>query len=134
MREQRILALGILAMLFIPARGSSDLCPVMLLSGTVEQNTLTITFRNDGKSPIRTLEFNCNQVDAEADKLNHIHCIEEKAHFLPGSENTVRYNGLDFKPVPVLLSVKRITFSDGSNWKPSKHTSCQALKVRPETK
>lgn len=54
-------------------------CPVMLVSGAKEQDTISVTFRNVGKVPIRRLEFNCQLANPRAKKTGQARCYEPNA-------------------------------------------------------
>jgi hypothetical protein len=109
---------------------ASDACPVTLVSGKGNPHVITITFKNTDKRPIRRLDFTCKAVDVKRDNVSRWHCYETDASFMPEAESTVSYQLSGHIPGPVLVSVKSITFSDGSTWKPPKHDSCQVLKIR----
>ena len=66
-------------------------CPVTLLSATADRSSIAITFRNDGKLPIRQLEFNCVLVRQHASKRQSVGCREQNALFFPGTEYSVSY-------------------------------------------
>lgn len=104
-------------------------CPVMLVSGVGDKDSIVLTFRNSGKLPIRRLELNCVLPGAAPSKQS-MACTEKNALFYPGLEYTLRY------PYPrrapqVTVSVKGATLSDGYVWKPSKRQPCRVLRIPP---
>jgi hypothetical protein len=101
-------------------------CPVTLVSGAGSLDSLSVTFRNDGKLPIRALEFNCQLL---SDRSDNIHCVEGNALFFPGMEYTVTYVHRTRVPGRVRVSLRSITYADGYVWKPSPEVSCRALRV-----
>jgi len=105
-------------------------CPVVLLSGTAEANTLTFNFRSTGKLPIRSLEFTCKRVDARSDKAQPGRCEEPNASFLPQTVYTVSYAIPGRAPGVIQVSVKSVMFSDGHTWKSSPRDPCRVLKVK----
>jgi len=109
---------------------ASDACPITLIGGSGDPHRITITFKNNAQLPIRQLDFTCKAIDTEADKASRWHCYESDASFAPGVEQTVSYSLSGRIPGPVLVSVKSVTFSDGTTWKPSRHSSCPVLKIR----
>src|ERR1700677_939978 len=52
--------------------------PLPLVSGTGSRDSLSITFMNAGKLPIRRLEFNCKLI---GDRSDRIRCDEETPSF-----------------------------------------------------
>ena len=106
-------------------------CPVTLISGTGSRDSLSITFMNAGKLPIRRLEFNCKLI---GDRSDSIHCAEENALFYPGTAYTVTYAHQARVPERAEISLKTITFSDGYIWKPTRAISCRVLNFKLEKK
>jgi hypothetical protein len=110
--------------------GSQQRLPGPLVSGAGAQDTISVTFRNLGKLPIRRLEFNCRRANARPGKAEHSHGYEPNVSFLPRTEYTLQYGYPDGKG-PVLVSLKSVMFSDGNTWKPSKRDPCRTLKIVP---
>jgi hypothetical protein len=75
------------------------------------------------------MEFNCTLADARAAKASPTRCYEPNASFLPRSEYTLNYAYPPGKRGPMLVSLKTVTFADGSTWKPSKKEACRLLKI-----
>jgi hypothetical protein len=121
------LSLALLALISAPRSETKSACPIMLVSGAKDQDTISVTFRNIGRppAPIRRLEFNCRLKAA-----GQARCYEPNASFLPVDEYTVSY------PIPggsrgtVLVSVKSVTFSDGRVFKPTKRDPCRTLTIK----
>jgi len=96
-------------------------CPLTLVSCEGDRNAIVISFSNAGKLPISRLEFSCVATRRQA-KHNQVHathagiCREENAMFFPATPYEVRYPYPDRVPVPVLVSVKSVTLSDGYIW------------------
>jgi hypothetical protein len=105
-------------------------CPIMLVTGAKDQDTISVTFRNVGKVPIRRLELNCKLANPPAKAAGQARCYEPNASFLPVGEYTVSYGIPGSARGTVLVSVKRVTFSDGREWKPTKQDPCRALTIR----
>jgi hypothetical protein len=112
------------------AEAKSD-CPVTLISGAGDPDTIAITFRNIGKLPIRRLDFKCRAVNAKTGRAQSGHCSELNVSFIPGAEYTVSYPYPNGKPVRTLVSLRSVTFSDGHTFKPSKRDPCRELKIIP---
>lgn len=126
----KAIQLVILAVFLVPVAEASSACPVVLVSGAGAQDTISVTFRNLGKLPIRRLEFNCRRANARPGEAERSHCYEPNASFLPRTEYTLQYGYPDGKG-PVLVSLKSVMFSDGNTWKPSKRDPCRMLKILP---
>jgi hypothetical protein len=127
---RKAVQLAALAVFLAPLACASSTCPVMLVSGAGARDTISVTFRNLGKLPIRRLEFNCRRVNARAGKAERSHCYEPNVSFLPRTEYTLQYGYPDGKG-PVLVSLKSVMFSDGRTWKPSRRDPCRTLKILP---
>jgi hypothetical protein len=127
---QRALPLALLALVLAPRGETKSACPVMLVSGAKDQDTISVTFRNAGKFPIRRLEFNCKLANSRAKAAGQARCYEPNASFLPVGEYTVSYGIPGGSRGTVLVSVRSVTFSDGHTWKPTKRDPCRALTIR----
>ena len=117
-------------LLLVSRAEAASTCPVTLITGTGDQNTISVTFRSTDKWPVRRLEFNCSLVGAGANKAERAYCGEPNASFLPGAEYTVSYAMPGSVRAPVLVSVKSVTFADGRTWKPTKRDPCRTLKIK----
>jgi len=124
------LSLVILPMLMASPMDPNVACPVMLLSGSGEPNSISVTFRTMGRLPIRQLEFTCRKVDAKTGKAHAAQCYESNASFVPRSVYTVSYGIPGDAPGTVLVGVKSVMFSDGHTWKPTKREPCRPLKIK----
>jgi len=126
--------LVIVAFLLVQVAGAaSSACPVLLVSGTGDQEGINVTFRNIANLPvpIRRMEFNCTQTRAKGGPAQRGQCSEQNASFIPKTEFTVSYPYPAGKPGPVLVSLKSVTFSDGHTFKPTKRDPCRVLKIMP---
>jgi hypothetical protein len=126
----KALLLGLLALAFTPRGETKSSCPIMLIGGAKDQNTISVTFRNTAKLPIRRLEFNCRLANARANGAGQTRCYEPNASFLPVGEYTVSYAIPGGSRGTVLVSVKSVTFSDGHVFKPTKRDPCTTLTIR----
>jgi len=124
------LAVALLPMLMAPPMDPNVACPVMLLSGSGEPNSISVSFRTMGRLPIRQLEFSCKKVDAKTGKAHAAQCYEANASFVPRSVYTVSYGIPGDAPGTVVVGVKSVMFSDGHTWKPSKRETCRPLKIK----
>jgi hypothetical protein len=124
-------ALPLLLALGFALRGEAkSACPIMLISGAKDQDTISVTFRNLSKVPIRRLEFNCKLANPPAKAAGPARCYEPNASFLPVGEYTVSYGIPGGSRGTVLVSVKSVTFSDGREFKPTKRDLCRVLTIK----
>jgi hypothetical protein len=87
----KAIQLAVWALFLAPLAHASGSCPVTLLSGTRSADSISVTFRNAGKLPIRHVEFNCNPVATQISKTRRTHCYEDNSLFFPGQNYTVSY-------------------------------------------
>ena len=104
-----------------------------LLSGAATQDSFSVTFRQTARLPIRRLELNCNvgNRDIRTAKGQQLLCGERNADFMPNMVYTVDSTYGGSRPSSIAVSVKSVTFSDGSIWKPSRRETCRALTIFP---
>lgn len=133
---EKAIAVLVLALAAAPRSETKSACPIMLVSGTKDQDTISVTFRNMAKAPIRRLEFDCRLANSRAGASSgQARCYEPNASFLPVGEYTVSYAIPGGSRGTVLVSVKSVTFSDGHTFKPTKRDPCKTLTIRtPSTK
>lgn len=117
-------------LLLVSRADAASTCLITLVSGTSDQNTISVTFRSNNKWPVRRLEFNCSLAGTRANKADRAYCGEPNASFLPGAEYTVSYAIPGSVRAPVLVSIKSVTFADGRTWKPTKRDLCRTLKIK----
>ena len=133
-RMSKALPLALLALAFAPRGETKSSCPIMLVSGAKDQDTISVTFRNTGKFPIRRLEFSCRLANAQAKGAGQARCYEPNASFLPVGEYTLSYAIPGGSRGTVLVSVNSVTFSDGHIFKPTKRDPCKTLTIRMPNK
>ena len=118
--------IAILVVFLVHLANAAGRCPVTLISGAGSLDSVSITFMNAGKLPIRRLEFNCKLI---GDRSDSIHCDEGNALFFPGMQYTVTYAHRARVPELARVSLKSITFADGYVWKPNPAISCRVLRI-----
>ena len=133
-RMSKALPLALLALAFVSRGETKSSCPIMLVGGAKDQDTISVTFRNTGKFPIRRLEFSCRLTSPPAKGVGQAPCYEPNASFLPVGEYTVSYAIPGGSRGTVLVSVKSVTFSDGHIFKPTKRDPCKTLTIRMPNK
>ena len=131
---EKAIAVLALVLAFAPRGETGSACPIMLVSGSKDQDTISVTFRNSAKSPVRRLEFDCRLANAPAGASEQARCYEPNASFLPVGEYTVSYAIPGGSHEAVLVSVKSVTFSDGHVFKPTKRDPCRTLTIRTPSK
>jgi hypothetical protein len=110
---------------------ASGTCPLTLVSGTGDRDSISVTFRNVGKLPIRRIEFNCVLARGQAHKAGDADCREDNAMFFSATPYTVKYAYPGGAAKTVLVSVKSVTLAGGYVWKPSRHETCRVLRIVP---
>jgi hypothetical protein len=132
--KSRCLAWAIAPILIIGLPGlvqASGACPLTLVSGAGDRDSISVTFRNIGKLPIRRIEFSCVLARGHAHPASDADCREDNAMFFSATPYTVRYAYPGGVPRTVLVSVKSVTLSGGYVWKPSRHETCRVLRIVP---
>ena len=109
---------------------ASCTCPLTLVSGAGDRDSISVTFRNVGKLPIRRIEFNCVLARGQAHKAD-ADCREDNAMFFSATPYTVKYAYPRGVAKTVLVSVKSVTLAGGYVWKPSRHETCRVLRIVP---
>lgn len=122
----------ILGILLLPAFAIAGSCPVMLVSSSRDSDTISITFRNMGKVPIRRVEFACRTAVKHGGKLHTFRCAEENASFLPYDEYTVSYVIPHDARGTILVSWKSMLLAGGQTVKATKNGGCRTLTARRE--
>ena len=131
---EKAIAVLALALALAPRGETKSACPIMLVSGSKDQDSINVTFRNTAKSPIRRLEFDCRLANARAGASRQARCYEPNASFLPVGEYTVSHAIPGGSRGTVLVSVKSATFSDGHVFKPTRRDPCRTLTIRTPSK
>src|SRR5262245_20791151 len=90
-RMSKALPLALLALAFASRGETKSSCPIMFVGGAKDQDTISVTFRNTGKFPIRRLEFECRLAKPMAKGVGQARCYEPNASFLPVDEYTLSY-------------------------------------------
>jgi hypothetical protein len=101
----KAIELVILAVFLVPVAEASSACPVMLVSGAGAQDTISVTFRNLGKLPIRRLEFNCRRANAREGKAERSHCYEKAWKMHKEQLTRVKFDLRSWPLVKALISL-----------------------------
>jgi hypothetical protein len=103
-------------------------CPVMLVSGSLRQDRVEVTFRNQGKLPLEELSFSC--VPALRQPSHGSTCHTETGVFYPGLQYTFDFPYPGANKTRVLISVKEASQSSGATWNSrSSSSECHSLRI-----
>jgi hypothetical protein len=102
-------------------------CPVMLYGGKIDQGTVSVSFMNRGKAPIRELELYCTPLQGAKPKRSD--CHTEAGLFFPGTPYTMSFAYPGKSPRTMSLSMKTALLRDGSRWTSIHDQPCKSLKV-----
>ncbi|HEY1501191.1 MAG TPA: hypothetical protein VGF88_16580 [Acidobacteriaceae bacterium] len=116
------------SLLFASAQFSlaASACPVMLYGGKLDQGTISFSFMNRGKVPIRQLGLDC--VSLQGPKTGRFECHSEAGVFFPGTLYTLSFSYPDKTSRSIEVRVKNV-FLDGYLWTSTKDQPCRPLKV-----
>jgi hypothetical protein len=103
-------------------------CPLMLYGGEIDQGTVSVSFMNRGKAPIRELGLSCTPLQGQ--KAKRSDCHTEDGVFFPGTSYTISFSYPGKAPRTMSLSLKTAFLSDGVRWTSIHDQPCKSLKVR----
>jgi hypothetical protein len=106
-------------------------CPVMLVSGNTNQDTITLSFRNKGKLPIEQLILSCSPSPYR--KTGNSSCHTENGVFFPGMQYSINLAYPNAGKRQVILSVREAVLSSGAHWDFSSSDKCRSLRVSSRT-
>jgi hypothetical protein len=102
-------------------------CPVMLVSGDADRETIRVSFRNKGKMPIQELSFGCSP--PMKGQARDAICHMERGLFYPGQKYSFAFGYTGLGRRSVVISVKTARLGDGSVWVSRPSGACRVLKV-----
>jgi hypothetical protein len=131
-RSQRVYSgwalLGVcIALVSVQPSQAGIACPVMLYGGKIDQGTVSVSFMNRGKAPIRELGLSCTPLQGQNAKRSD--CHTEDGVFFPGTPYTISFNYPGKTPRTMSLSLKTAFLSDGVRWTSIHDQPCKSLKV-----
>jgi hypothetical protein len=122
------LATAFLAMIFLLASSQPSYaglaCPVMLYAGKVSQGTVTLSFRNQGKVPIREIDLACTPLHGRKSD-----CHTEPGVFFPGTPYDINFSYPGKSPRSMVLSVKAAIYAGGLRWTSLRDQPCKSLRI-----
>jgi len=102
-------------------------CPVMLYDGKINQGTVSVSFMNKGKVPIRELELYCTPLQGQKTKRSD--CHTEAGLFYPGTPYTISFSYPGKAPRTMSLSLKTALLRDGVRWASIHDQPCKSLRI-----
>jgi hypothetical protein len=99
-------------------------CPVMLYGGKMSQGTITLSFRNQGKAPVRELDLACTPLHGHKSD-----CHTEAGVFFPGTPYDMDFSYPGKAPRTFVLSLKAALFADGLRWTSLRDQPCKSLRI-----
>jgi hypothetical protein len=102
-------------------------CPVMLYGGKIDQGTVSVSFMNRGKAPIRELGLSCTPLQGQ--KAKRSDCHTEDGVFFPGTAYSISFTYPGKTPRTMSLSLKTALLSDGVRWTSIHDQPCKSLKI-----
>jgi hypothetical protein len=122
-----VLGLASLTMAAAPLARAGMACPVMLVSGEFNQDSVSLTIRNIGKLPIRQFELYC--ASPQGNVLRRSTCHAEAAVFYPGTPYDINFAYPAKKSGLIVISLKAAQLSDGSMWMAAQDQACRSIKI-----
>ena len=102
-------------------------CPVMLYGGKIDQGTVSVSFMNRGKAPIRELGLSCTPLQGQ--KAKRSDCHTEDGVFFPGTPYSISFSYPGKTPRSMSLSLKTALLSDRVRWTSIHDQPCKSLKI-----
>ena len=102
-------------------------CPVMLYGGKIDPGTVSVSFMNRGKAPIRELELSCTPLQGQ--KAKRSDCHTEDGVFFPGTPYSISFSYPGMTPRSMSLSLKTALLSDRVRWTSIHDQPCKSLKI-----
>ncbi|HEY8997149.1 MAG TPA: hypothetical protein VIM60_04595 [Edaphobacter sp.] len=116
-----------LLLLFIAATSHAQApCPVMLVSGSLGQDSITLSFRNKGKLPIEQLRLSCK---SSTGRSANAACATETGVFYPGMQYSMHLAYPNPRRRQVIVSVTEVVMSGGEHWDIQSADRCRSLRI-----
>ena len=122
-----VLAAACMALASGPSLQAAMTCPVRLSDGKLDQGTISISFMNSGKTPIRVLNLDCSPLQGQ--KAARVDCHSEAGIFYPGTPYTFRFGYTGKASRSVEVSVESVRLQDGTIWTSTQDQPCRPLKI-----
>lgn len=122
-----ILLAACMALVSGPDLQAAMTCPVRLSDGKIDQGTISISFMNAGKTPIRLLNLDCTPL--QGSKAARVDCHSESGIFYPGTPYTLRFGYTGKASRSIEVSVESVRLQDGTIWTSTQDQPCRPLKI-----
>ena len=116
-----------MALISSPSLQAAMTCPVRLSDGKIDQGTISISFMNSGKTPIRELNLDCTPI--QGTKAARVDCHSEAGIFYPGTPYTIRFGYTGKASKAIEVSVESVRLQDGTIWTSTQDQPCRPLKI-----
>jgi hypothetical protein len=116
-----------LALVSVQPSQAGIACPLMLYGGKIDQGTVSVSFMNRGKAPIRELQLSCTPLQGQKAKRSDCHI--EDGVFFPATSYTISFPYSGKTPRTMSLSLKTAFLSDGVRWTSIHDQPCKSLKI-----
>ena len=110
-----------------PSLQAAMTCPVRLSDGKIDHGTVSISFMNSGKTPIRLLNLDCTTI--QGSKAARVDCHSEAGIFYPGTPYTLRFGYTGKASRSIEVSVESARLQDGTIWTSTLDQPCRPLKI-----
>jgi hypothetical protein len=102
-------------------------CPVRLSGGTMDRGSISVSFMNSGKTPIRELNLDCAPLEGK--KTGRAECHSEAGIFYPGTPYTLRFAYASKSSRSVEVSAQSARLQDGTLWTATQDQPCRPLRI-----
>ena len=107
-------------------------CPVLLVSGDVDRDSIHLSFLNKSKAPVQQVSFGCSspsRAQSRGDSRDAI-CHTESGLFYPGTNYSINFAYAAVNRGSVLISAKAVRLGNGTTWVSRPSVSCRSLTIR----
>ena len=101
-------------------------CPVMLYAGKFDGSSVSLSFMNKAKTPIRQLDFVCVGLQRQ-ERVNR-GCHRETGIFFPGTPYNIKFDYSGTIPPKLEVSLSAVQL-DGYSWSAGHDQQCHAVRM-----
>ncbi len=122
-------AVVLAALIAIPARQSlAEIpCPITLISGDADQDSIRLSFMNKGKVPVQQLNLSCTPPKDQT--ARGAACHTESGLFYPGMEYSLDFPYPGVAGRAIVISLRTARLAGGVVWTATPSQSCRALRI-----
>jgi hypothetical protein len=123
-------AIALAALIVIPLQQSQAQtpCPIRLISGDADQDSVKLSFMNKGKLPIQQLSLSCTPRPMNQKTRDAI-CHTESGLFYPGMEYSIDFPYPAATRHTIAISLKTARLAGGVIWTSRPSQSCRTLRI-----